>query len=142
MDQITFVVPGEPQGQGRPRFSTRGGYARAYDTDRSRDYKVRIKTAAIDQMLRQGDIEPMTGPLLISIMATEGVGKSKTKAFRVAALCGNVRPTKKPDIDNIVKAVMDALNGTVYEDDRQVVSLQAWKVYGENPGLEITVKKV
>lgn len=58
------------------------------------------------------------------------------------------RPDKKPDADNILKAVLDALNGVAYEDDRQVVEVlcikkyiggDGWKSYGMEPGLYIGI---
>lgn len=57
-------------------------------------------------------------------------------------LDGELLPSKKPDIDNIVKAVLDALNKVAYRDDTQVVELQVRKQYSERPRLEICLEKV
>ncbi len=48
-------------------------------------------------------------------------------------------PTTKPDGDNILKVVLDALNGLAYDDDKQVVKMGIIKVYGANPGLMVQV---
>ena len=63
-----------------------------------------------------------------------------TPKKRVASLLGGlVRPSKRPDLDNLNKSVMDALNGIVYRDDCQVVTLNSKKVYAETPGVDICV---
>ena len=41
--KVTFTIPGDPVPQGRPRFSTHGGFARAYDPKKSRDGKSVVK---------------------------------------------------------------------------------------------------
>jgi Holliday junction resolvase RusA-like endonuclease len=51
------------------------------------------------------------------------------------------RPTKKPDLDNLAKSVLDGLNGVVYLDDSQLVSLHITKVYDHSPGVDIMVRE-
>ncbi len=48
-------------------------------------------------------------------------------------------PITRPDLDNLVKAVKDALNGVLWRDDSQVIELEAKKIYGNPPGVEIEV---
>lgn len=57
-------------------------------------------------------------------------------------LNGELLPAKKPDIDNIAKAVLDALNSVAYRDDTQIVELQIRKQYSEKPRLEICMEKL
>lgn len=57
------------------------------------------------------------------------IPKSYTKGKRLACQHNINRPAKKPDIDNVLKAVMDALNGAAYVDDKQVVSVTCRKYY-------------
>ena len=72
------------------------------------------------------------------IQAFYEVPKSCSKVRRTANVKrGELLPAKKPDIDNIVKAVLDALNEVAYRDDTQVVELQVRKQYSERPRLEI-----
>ena len=52
------------------------------------------------------------------------------------------RPTKKPDIDNVIKIITDALNGIAYDDDAQIVSLSATKFYDENPHVDVRLDDV
>ena len=54
-------------------------------------------------------------------------------------LWNKIRPTKKPDIDNIIKAVLDALNGVAYKDDTQVVQVMATKKYRDKAFVEVAI---
>lgn len=70
------------------------------------------------------------------------IPKSFSKKKRVEALDGLLRPVSKPDTDNYVKAIADALNGVCYVDDSQVVSVVANKWYGLNPRIEVVVEEL
>ena len=63
----------------------------------------------------------------------------KSKKFKEAALASKERPTKKPDADNIVKAILDALNGLMYKDDSCIVELHCIKYYSDVPRVEVYV---
>ena len=67
--------------------------------------------------------------------------KSASKRKKVEMLEGKIYPTKKPDIDNILKVVLDALNGLAYRDDSQVISCTVLKTYGEEEGVYVSVGK-
>lgn len=86
--------------------------------------------------------EPLETPLKITVKAYFGLYKSYTKKRREACLSGQEVPTKKPDIDNIVKGIMDSLNGVIYHDDKQVIQLVAFKAYAEKPRVEVTVEEL
>ena len=136
MQKLKFEVPGSPIGQGRPKFSTINGHAKAYDPEKSRNYKAYVKLLATQAMREQG-FTMIDGPCCLDILAFFEVPKSKSKKFRQAALEGRERPTKKPDIDNIVKALQDALNGLAYKDDSSIVYLSVAKYYSEVPRVEV-----
>ena len=55
-------------------------------------------------------------------------------------LCGNIRPTKKPDCDNISKVICDALNGIAFHDDSMIVELAVEKFYSENPCVDVVIR--
>ena len=57
-------------------------------------------------------------------------------------LAGRTLPTKKPDADNVMKIILDALNGVAYEDDRQIVALAIRKTYGEKPGVRVEIRTI
>ena len=141
MQKLMFEIPGSPIGQGRPKFSTINGHAKAYDPEKSRNYKAYVKLLATQAMKEQG-FTMIDGPCCLDIMAFFEVPKSKSKKFKERALLGLERPTKKPDIDNIVKALQDALNGLAYKDDSSIVFLSVAKCYSEVPRVEVILREI
>ena len=141
MQKLKFEIPGSPIGQGRPKFSTINGHAVAYDPEKSRNYKAYVKLLATQAMKEQG-FTMIDGPCCLDILACFEVPKSKSKKFRQAALEGRERPVKKPDIDNIVKALQDALNGLAYKDDSSIVFLSVAKCYSEVPKVEVILREI
>lgn len=139
MAELTIMIPGEPCAQGRPRFSTAGGFVKAYDPAKSRNYKAYVKMCAIDAMQEQG-WKCTESPLSIEITAFMSIPASKSKKFKQAAIVGAERPTKKPDVDNVFKILTDALSGIAYKDDKQIVSATINKWYAEVPRVEVRVK--
>ncbi len=138
MTEITLVVYGEPVAQGRPKFSTAGGFVRAYDPAKSRDYKDYIKLAAANQM--QGKT-PLEGPLELSVRIYRPIPSGMSKKRAAAAERGEIRPTTKPDLDNYLKAIKDALKGICWRDDSQVVAYREpfGKYYSAKPRVEVDV---
>lgn len=57
-------------------------------------------------------------------------------------MSGDVIPVKKPDIDNIAKAVLDGLNGHAFADDKQVAALTVRKLYDSTPRVEVKVEEI
>lgn len=139
MDELTFTIPGEPCAQGRPRFSTKNGCFRAIDPAKSRNYKAYIKYIATDEAQKQGWMYTEL-PISLTIKAYLPIAASKSKKFKAAALAGEERPTKKPDIDNIFKTVTDAMSGILYKDDKQIVSTNLSKWYSDEPRLEVHIE--
>lgn len=135
---LKFVIPGEPCAQGRPRFTTKNGYAKAYDHEKSRNYKAFVRYIATAAAKQQGWTYTYL-PLYVEIIAYMGIPKSKSKKWRAAAIRGQERPTKKPDTDNIFKLVTDALSGVIYADDKQIVSCRVQKWYSEEPRTEVRI---
>lgn len=141
MNSIKFTIPGEPCAQGRPRFSTLGGYVKAIDPAKSRNQKAFIKYLATTAAKQQGWVYTYL-PIHVEIIAYMGIPKSKSKKWRTAAICGRERPTKKPDVDNLFKLVTDALSGILYNDDKQIVSCRVQKWYSEEPRTEVKITEV
>ena len=142
MKYLTFYVPGKPQGKARPRFAN----GHAYTTQKTRDYEESIKLAAISAILKRetvaGGWNTNERSYAVSIDAYFPIPKSFSTAKREAAERLELRPTVKPDADNIIKAVLDGLNGVAFEDDRLVSSCQCDKRYaiaGDEPGLYVIV---
>ena len=133
---IRFFVPGNPRGKGRPRFS--GGHA--YTDSETKAYENKIK--ACYQMVAKGYRFPDNASLLVEVTAVYGIPKSATKAAKASMEANQTRPHNKPDLEYVIKAVLDALNGVAYKDDSRVVGIYSQKVYGDDPKLIITIKEV
>lgn len=136
---IRFTVPGEPQGKGRPRFATRCGHAVAYTPPKTAEYE-RIIRKVYNLTCKGRKVE--CGAASVEIRAYFGIPKSTPKWKRADMLAGILYPTKKPDADNILKIVLDALNGVAYDDDKQIIEASVHKRYSDNPRVEITISEI
>ncbi len=135
---IVYSVYGEPVGKGRPRFAKRGNFVSTYTPQKTKTYEDEIRMMA---KVAMGASEPLETPVTVAIYIRVGIPASFSKQKRKDALANIERPTKKPDIDNIAKCFLDGMNGIVYLDDKQVVSLHITKVYAETPAVEVMVKE-
>jgi Holliday junction resolvase RusA-like endonuclease len=135
---VFFAVEGTPIGKGRPKFARRGNFVTAYTPTKTRTYESLIAEAARKAMQSS---EPLKTPVAAYIYITVPVPQSYPKKRREACLIGLERPCKKPDCDNIIKAFFDAMNGIVYIDDSQIVSIHATKNYGSVGMVEVMVKE-
>ena len=133
---IMYIVYGEPVGKGRPRFAKRGNFVSTYTPQKTKTYEDEIRMMARAAM---GSSEPLETSVTVAIYIRVGIPASYSKQKRKDALAGTIKPTKKPDLDNIAKAFLDAMNEIVYLDDKQVVGLHVTKVYAETPAVEVMV---
>lgn len=135
-----FAVYGEPKGKGRPRFNP---YAR-------RGVKVRTpeQTLVYENLIgwtyRNECVEqfPEGAQIRMTIKAFYKIPKSSSKKDKEKMREGIIRPTKKPDIDNVVKVYADALNETAYHDDTQIVSIICDKYYSDEPRVEVILEDI
>lgn len=135
---IKLVIDGEPVAQGRPKFTTRGKFVKAYDPPKSRQYKKYVALQAKQQYQKS----PLTGAIAVSCIFYRGIQKSGSKAVKFAKLQHITRPTVKPDIDNYFKCVTDALKGICWVDDNQIVDVEMHKHYDEKPRVEIEIREI
>lgn len=135
---IRFTIPGEVIPQGRPRFARTRNGVRAYDPARSREYKSFVQWSTFQLWPEK----PLDGPLSVRIVEYRAIPASWSKKRRAEALAGVIRPTGRPDMDNVIKAILDSLNGRMWHDDSQVVSLHAEKRYAETPRAEVEIEGV
>lgn len=138
-NQIELIVYGNPVAQGRPRFSRQGGFVKAYDPIQSKSYKQLIRLE-LQPLLSDPDFKPIDRDCRLSLAVYRAIPKSFSKKKRQEAMSGKIRPTTKPDTDNYVKGVLDALNGTVLKDDSVVCEIFAWKFYSERPRIEVVLE--
>jgi Holliday junction resolvase RusA-like endonuclease len=135
---VMFIVYVEPVGKGRPRFAKRGNFVSTYTPLKTKTYEDEIRMMATAAM---GASEPLETPVTVAIYIRAGIPASFSKQKRKDALSGILKPTKKPDIDNIAKCFLDGINNIVYLDDKQVINLHVTKVYAETPAVEVMVKE-
>jgi Holliday junction resolvase RusA-like endonuclease len=133
-----YTVYGEPVGKGRPRFARRGAFTHAYTPEKTKTYEDEIRMMARAAM---GASEPLDTPVTVAIYIRVGIPASFSKQKRKDALSGILKPTKKPDLDNVAKCFLDSMNEIVYLDDKQVINLHVTKVYAETPAVEVMVKE-
>lgn len=126
MSVRSFSVAGDPVPQPRPRVSTRGGFARAYvpKTHRVHAYRNAVASAA-----RKAGCEPCRKP--VSVVIDFVFGRPKSHLCK-AGVREQAPSLPRPDLDNMAKAVLDALNGIAWVDDSQVSRLVVEKSYGTN----------
>ncbi|MFG0353549.1 RusA family crossover junction endodeoxyribonuclease [Pseudomonas sp. zbq_5] len=133
---VQFLVPGEPVGKGRMRLTTRHGIARMHPTDRTIAYEGLIAMAGAQAM---GDRSLLECPVMVEMRIVLAIPQSMSKKRKAMAIAGELFPTKKPDMDNVIKAIYDGLNGVVWKDDVQVVDAFVRKRYGEVPGVHVRI---
>jgi len=132
----SFTVLGRPAGKQRPLFVRRGKFTKAITREMTVNYENTIK----EEFVRQCDPDRLLdGPLGIRIECYHYIPKSTSKKKRELMISHSIRPTTKPDADNIMKVVCDALNGVAYGDDKQIVSWAGVKRYGEQPRVEVVI---
>ena len=130
---LTFVVPTVPVAMARPRVAVRGGRAHAYMPAKTQQAAWEIRQSAIAAL---GDDPPFAGPVALRVTAYVPVPKSLPKRLH-----GIARPTKRPDLDNLLKTVLDGCS-PLWGDDSQVVDLRGTKVFAIDgpPRWSITVE--
>jgi Holliday junction resolvase RusA-like endonuclease len=133
---ITIRCLGEPVPKGRPRMAVVKGFPRMFTPKATATYEANIRTAATQVM---GGRQPFDEPVAVAVTAVLSIPESLSGKQQQLAVAGARVPQGRPDLDNIVKACTDALNGIAYRDDARIVELHARKVYGRQPGIIITV---
>ncbi|WP_248322010.1 RusA family crossover junction endodeoxyribonuclease [Caballeronia sp. Sq4a] len=134
MSAVCFSVPGEPVAKGRARFARRGNFVTTYTPEKTAKYENLVRLAAQQAMCGQ---PPFQRPVSLLVQIWVGVPASWSKKRREQALRGFIGATKKPDADNVLKAIKDGMNGVVYVDDARVTSITLSKQYGEIPRVEV-----
>lgn len=125
---LTFTVHELPCGKDRPRFSMRGGYPCVYTSEKTRRFETIFSDVAHGAMMRAGHV-PTYDAVRIRMAAYFPVPQSYSKKKHGECVSGVIKPLMKPDIDNVVKAALDAMNDVVYDDDKQVFELIVSKRY-------------
>ena len=134
----TLSVEMDPVAKQRPRFNT---YSKAtYTPAKTKNAEKEIAIAYINKFGKT----MLKGPLEMKVICEYQVPKSYTKKKKNLAKEGLLPKLTSPDVDNLSKTVLDALNKIAYEDDKQVISLLSTKRYAvdDRPRVLIEIKEV
>ena len=134
-----LIIDCEPVGKARPRVTARGPFAHAYTPKKTKSYENMIKN---EYLSKYGYSNKLDGPLEAQINAYFSIPKSSTKTLKKKMLNNQHKHTNKPDIDNVQKAILDALNGIAYNDDSQIVKITGQKFYSDAPRIELKLKEI
>lgn len=129
-----FEVVGDIKGKARPRVNTYT--CQAYTPTNTKDYENLIKQYF---KIKYPRYIPLENRVHVQIKAYFKIPKNATKKEKLEIENGNISPTKKPDIDNIVKIILDALNKMAFKDDNQITKLDVEKIYGEEEKIYVKI---
>lgn len=138
MTLLTFTIPGDPVAKARARATMVAGRARMYTPAKTERYEARVAMFAQQAMAGAAMFE---GAVALTVVALFPIPESWPKKRKAAALEGRELHTKKPDLDNVLKAIKDGMNGIVWKDDSQVAILrECRKAYSHTPRVTVTVE--
>lgn len=137
---LNFTIPGEAKGKGRPKFARMGKFVKTYTPKDTVSYENLVKlffskTYPDHEIIDQDPIE-------MKLYVYTSIPKSFSKKKTDDAIMNRIRPTKKPDVDNIMKAIADSLNGIAYKDDAQIVSCTIHKMYAQAPRVLVIIQGI
>ena len=140
MAERVLVYHTDPLPKERPRTKVvtpkgKKPFAQIYTPKTTAEYEKKIA----DAWKTKNGLIPYEGAVIVRIVLGLPVPKSVSKKRRADMLAGKIRPTSKPDVDNLGKSVLDALNGLAYKDDGQITSLHVRKIYMDPPKVMIKV---
>ncbi len=129
---VTLTIEGVPVPKGRPVF----GKGRVYTPARTRAFETGAAWLALAAMRPR---PPLRGPVRVELLFELPIPKSWPAKRRDEARRGLILPDVRPDIDNLQKAILDALRNIVFLDDAQIVDLSSRKRFGTQPRTVATI---
>lgn len=133
---VVFEIKGQPMGKQRPKFTRVGKYAKVYTPRETTNYEKMVA------MSYYGYEYFGKEPLSIRIKAYYQIPKSYSFKKKMQCFDGVIRPTVKPDVDNVAKVILDGLsNGVAFDDDKQVVELIVEKYYSLEPRVLVSIAR-
>ena len=131
-----FEVPGKVIGKGRPRLNSYTGIV--YTPTKTKDYETFVEQYFL---LKYPKFKMLEGRIKVNIIAYFSIPKATKKSDINEMLDNNISPTKKPDIDNIVKAVLDSMNKFAFKDDNQITKLEVEKKYAQEDKVYVKIEE-
>ena len=136
---MKFTLPIIPTPQKRARHSSFGGFSRTYKCVGQRSNEDFIMFYLDDYVPEI----PMEGPVSLSVTCFMPITKSTSKKRAKMMLEGEIKHTKTPDCDNLLKNIMDCMTKMQFwKDDCQVFKISCSKEYSNSPRWEIELKEV
>ena len=151
MNEVKFVIPGAAVGKGRARSIPlmRGGkpvfgaggrpIVTHHTPEKTANFETLVKLAAGQAM---GERAPFSGAVALDLYVFITPPASWSQKKRAAAMLGTIRPTTKPDADNVLKAIADACNEVVWQDDKQIVELFMRKSYAAKAETLVVAREI
>ena len=136
--KVKFTVPGEAVAKQRPKFSRQGAFVRTFTPDKTVNYETLVKMTYAQQC----EETKLSGAIRAEMQFYFPIPKSVSKKKHEEMASGKIRHTKKPDADNCVKSILDALNKIAFDDDGQVCEVYAYKFYSESPKAIVTLEEI
>ena len=136
---IIFTIPGTPVGKGRPRFARRGNLVTTFTPEKTASYENLVKVKAEEAMVGR---ELISGAVAVTILLFITPPASWSNKKMLQALNHEIMPTTKPDVDNIIKGIFDAMNEIVWNDDKQVVDVTIRKRYANTARATVEVRPI
>lgn len=141
MKSISFTIYDNPVAKARARVTnkrTKEGKKITYTPEKTRvaEQSFRLQSA------KWRPAEPFKGPIFLEVIFFRGIPKSFSKKKKLMAMKGKLFPLSKPDLDNMLKLVKDAMNKRFYQDDAQVCKVTAAKFYSNVPRTVIKLQEI
>ncbi len=141
---IGLLIPGKAQAKQRPKFNRYSG--RAYTPEQTVSYENWVRDCYMKGLFtdkeKEVDNKPTDKPIKVDIRMYVEIPQSKSKKQKEKMLNGEIEPCVKPDVDNVAKSILDALNGFAYKDDKQIIELNIKKEYAETSWTEVRIKEL
>ncbi len=141
---IELFIPGEPQGKQRARvfpIKTKAGVIvhRGVTPERTANYEALVKQMFVSAY---PGFVPLEGPLSLGLEARLLIPRSASKKAQALMAAGELLPEKRPDVDNLMKTVADALEGLAFRNDSQIVDARVRKVWSLTPGMRVRLESL
>ena len=134
--EIEFFIKGKPKAKQSVKFTRKGI---KYTPGDIKEYANWVRLCFLNSFPAWSALEFKDKSLKVELNVYMAIPKGFSKKKFAKALKGELRPIVKPDCDNIAKNINDALNGLLYPDDKQIVSLTVNKFYSVTEGVNVKV---
>ena len=137
--EVNFTIPGKAQAKQRPKFNRFSG--RAYTPKQTISFENWVRDCYF-RSISSIDNKPTDKPLKVAITMYVEIPQSKSKKQKEKMLIGEIKPIVKPDVDNVAKSILDALNGIIYLDDKQIIELDIEKLYEKTSWTKVKIVEI